>query len=359
LSGQGWGGAPPEPHHRPPTAEGDRPPGAPAKSLTPLRDGPPRRGIFTLAGRRAPGLYLVSWALSITGLVLFMLIGPMASSDTARLALVSIGAIVLTVGLATACGYQVLERGDRHPDAYRGPAPLLVFAAYFFALALVGVVVIVSGIADPDAPLGFFAIGSLQAVGYGVVVWLLVIRTGALTWSQMGWPSWRGRALQPTLRGIGAAVAVMIPTTFVLLIVGGLIGTLLGVEAPEVLPTPDTTSGALLVAATAAVIIPIGEELFFRGFALTAWLRDLGPRTALIRSSVFFALIHIVNITTSSFSEGLGQAVLQTTVILPVGFVLGWLFLRHGMAGAIGGHVTYNSLLLLLALLVSYLPEPT
>ena len=59
-----------------------------------------------------------------------------------------------------------------------------------------------------------------------------------------------------------------------------------------------------------------------------------------------------------SFAEGAGQAILQTAVILPVAFVLGWLFLRHGMAGAIGGHVTYNGLLFSLALLAATLPEP-
>ncbi len=91
---------------------------------------------------------------------------------------------------------------------------------------------------------------------------------------------------------------------------------------------------------------------------LTAWLRDLGERSALIRSSVFFALVHIANITTSDFREGLGQVVLTTVVILPVGYVLGRLFLRHGMAGAIAGHVTYNSLLLTLALIASRIPEP-
>jgi hypothetical protein len=45
-------------------------------------------------------------------------------------------------------------------------------------------------------------------------------------------------------------------------------------------------------------------------------------------------------------------------VLLPVAFVLGWLFLRYGMAGAISGHITYNSLLLLLAYLASKIPDP-
>jgi len=143
-----------------------------------------------------------------------------------------------------------------------------------------------------------------------------------------------------------------------LLILGGIVGLLLGVEAPQVLPPSESASDGLFVVLAAALVIPIGEELFFRGFALTAWLRDLGPRAALVRSSLLFALVHIANIGGVGFVEGLSQAVLLFVVLLPVAFVLGWLFLRHGMAAAISGHVTYNSLLLLLAYLASKLPAP-
>jgi len=136
------------------------------------------------------------------------------------------------------------------------------------------------------------------------------------------------------------------------------VGLLLGVDAPSVLPLSATLLDGIFVTLAAAVIIPIGEELFFRGFALTAWMRDLGPRAALIRTSLFFALVHTANIGGVGFVEGLSQAVLQIVVLLPVAFVLGWLFLRYGMVGAISGHITYNSLLLLLAYLASKIPDP-
>jgi len=296
--------------------------------------------------------------LSLSGLVLLLLVGPLASAEEARVVLISLGAVVLSLGLATACGYQVLERRDRPLGRYRGPAPLLVFLTYLTTFIVIGVLAVWAGLADRDDSLGFLAIGVLQAVGYGVFVWLFVVRTGALGWRQMGWPTWGSGSPREVMRGIGLAAAVMLPTTFVLVILGGVLAVLLGVEAPSVLPTPASSAEALAIGLAAAIIIPIGEELFFRGFVLTAWLRDLGPRSALIRSSVFFALIHIVNITSDSVGEGAAQALLQTAVILPVGFVLGWLFIRRGMAGAIGGHVTYNSLLLFLTLLASYLPEP-
>ncbi len=154
------------------------------------------------------------------------------------------------------------------------------------------------------------------------------------------------------------AALVMLPVTFGLLILGGIVGLLLGVDAPQVLPLSEGASDGLFVVLAAALIVPIGEELFFRGFALTAWMRDLGERNALVITSLFFALVHILNISDAPLAEMLGQVVMTVVVILPVGFVFGWLFLRHGMAAAIGGHVTYNSLLLLLAYLASKLPAP-
>ena len=100
----------------------------------------------------------------------------------------------------------------------------------------------------------------------------------------------------------------------------------------------------------AAIIGPVAEELFFRGFALTAWRRDLGDRAALLRATAFFAIVHVLPITGDAASV-IGQAVLLLVVLTPVGYVFGWLFLRYGMVGAISGHISYNSILLLLAFL--------
>jgi membrane protease YdiL (CAAX protease family) len=319
---------------------------------------PPGAGVFSLEGRKAPGLYLAAWIITVGGLLLYFVIGPFASDSTARLLLLLAGAAVVTLGLAVACGYQVLERRDRDPRRYRGPSPLLVFGAYLFAISLVGFIVATVDAVDARDAFWFLVIALVQSVGYFVVIAALVVRARALSWTEMGWPTWRGPG-QGVLRAIGSAVGVMLPVTFVALIVGSLLGALLGVEAPDILPVTETPADALMLFLAAALIVPIGEEVFFRGFVLTAWLRDLGERTALIRSSVFFALIHVVNISADSFVEGASQALLQTAVILPVGFVLGWLFLRYGLLAAIAGHVTYNGLLLFLAALASGLPQPT
>jgi membrane protease YdiL (CAAX protease family) len=359
LTGPGPDGRPPAPD------TGSAPPGQPDGFLAPDGSegptdpsGPPGGGIFTLEGRRAPGLYLAAWVLTIGGLVVTFVIGPMASSDTARNLLIVVGAVVVTLGFATAAGSQVLERRARPPERYRGPSPLLAFAAYFFAMSLVGLLLIIGFGVDPEDPSAFFLVGCLQAAGYALVVWLFAVRSGALSWRGMGWPARTRAALGRALRGVLSGMALMVPTTLALVILGGIVGLIVGVDAPRVLPLSSTALDGLFVVLTAAFIVPIGEELFFRGFALTAWARDLGERTALIRSAVFFAVVHIANITSTSLAEGLGQVVLTLVVILPIGFALGWLFLRRGMAGAIGGHVTYNSLLLILAFLASKIPDP-
>jgi membrane protease YdiL (CAAX protease family) len=142
----------------------------------------------------------------------------------------------------------------------------------------------------------------------------------------------------------------MLPATFGVLIWGGLIALLLRVTAPETLPEATDSTEALALVLAAAIVAPIGEEAFFRGFALTAWWRDLGPRSALIRSALLFAIVHILNIQVApdQAGTGLAQAFLSFVVILPLGFVLGWLFQQRGMVAAITGHVTYNGILLVL-----------
>ena len=331
---------------------------APESGPPPDPDGPPGGGIFTLEGRRAPGLYLIAWILTVGGLAVTFVLGPMASDSRWGAILIFAGAVTVTVGLAAGAGSQVLERASRDPERYRGPAPLLVFATYFMALSALGLIVISLIGVDPDQPYGFFANAAIQTLGYILVVWLFAVRTGALSWPAMGWPTWLGGDPHDVLRAIGIGALAMLPFTLLMLIIGTIVGLLLGVEAPRQFPLSETPVDGAFIALSAGLIVPIGEEVFFRGFALSAWMRDLGPRAALIRSSLFFALLHLVPLFSADFSEGVRQAVMVIAVILPVGFIFGWLFIRFGLMASIAAHVTYNSLLLALALLASRLPEP-
>jgi membrane protease YdiL (CAAX protease family) len=307
-----------------------------------------------LEGRSAPGLYLVAWLLSVGGVaLLFVVAGAPPSPGIGLLAAAALLAICL--GLAAATGYQIVARADRHPSLYRGPSPLIVLGIVLCASALVaGPISLVYPLTSTQ-PIPFLITLLISNLVFLAAIWLFAVRSGALTWRDMGWPAGPPTPLPGPRASVVQAVivsaAVMVPATFAVSLVAGVVATILDVEAPEVLPDMTSSSETLIVAIAAAVVAPIGEEAFFRGFALTAWLRDLGPRAALIRSALLFGFVHIANITATSFGQGLAQALLQFTAIVPLGLLLGWLFLRYGMAGAIVGHMTYNGLLLVLLLL--------
>lgn len=331
----------------PPPSDEDAP-RSPSQRRVEASAGPPGSRIFSLDGRPAPALYLLSWLLSVGGLAM-LFVTTQAAPSLARTILVfaSIAAVVL--GLSAGAGYQVVVRRDRDATRYRGPAPLLVFGVVLALSALVSG--LLGGVVDAQAPAGFL-LGLLVVFAcYLGGVWLFAVRTGALAWPDMGWPVAGPERLHRVLQGIGAGTLVMIPVTFLMLVVAGLVASVLGVQAPQVVPSTSTSAEALAVALAAALVAPVGEELFFRGFALTAWVRDLPERAALLRSAAFFAVVHIANINAATFREGASQALLQIVVILPIGVVLGWLFLRRGIMAAIAGHVTYNGVLLGLLLI--------
>jgi membrane protease YdiL (CAAX protease family) len=294
--------------------------------------------------------------LSVGGVILIM-IATLAASDAGRVLLAVVGAAVLGLGLSASAGYQLVARSERERTRYRGPSPLIVFGVVLSISTVASATLLGTGMLDAAAPFGFLAGLLIVAGAYVFSVWLFAVRSGALSWRAMGWPAARPGRLRGVLRDAGVAIAVMLPATFGVIVLGGIIGALLGVEAPEVLPVPATSTEALAIAVAAALVAPVGEELFFRGFALTAWLRDLGPGPAVVRSAVFFAVVHVVNISAATFREGAAQALLQVAVILPLGLLLGVLFIRRGIVAAIAGHITYNGLLLVLLALSAYLPE--
>jgi len=307
--------------------------------------GPPGIGVFSL-DRPASGLYLVAWLLTGLGLAI-VFVGVIATTAGGLLALA--GLLTATIGLAAACGYQVVSRRvTRPPTAYRGPSPLLGFSAAAILSSCLAVVLGLAGLLDIESGAGFLFGLVAVAAGYVVVIVLFVIRTGALSWSQMGWPAGPGRVG----RFVGDAafgLIVTVPVVVPVLVGAGILATILDVQPTGRLPSVEGGVATLLVVLGAAIVAPIAEEVFFRGFALTAWQRDLGPRPALIRSAIFFAFVHIANVSGVTFGDAAREAILQVAVIVPLGFVLGWVYQRHGIGASIAGHVGYNGTLLVLA----------
>lgn len=314
--------------------------------------GPPGSGTFSLDNRPTPALYLAAWVLSGLG-VAMLFVASLAQSPGQGLLLVG-GLALLLVGLIAAAGYQLVARRSRPAHAYRGPSPLVLFGIFFGLVNVASIPLFIAGLEGVNEP-GPFLLGVIiQTVAYILPIWLFVVRPGAHSWHELGLPD---RAeLRRSLGDAAFAVGLMLPVTLLALIGGGLVAQLLDARPPTVVPTPEDIGEIAAVMLAAALLAPIGEELFFRGLALTAWLRDLGPRAALVRSSVFFSLIHILNIRSTTFDEGLREAAVILSVILPLGFVLGWLYLRRGLIAPIVAHVTYNGILVLLLIIATQLP---
>ncbi|MEA2622559.1 MAG: protease family protein [Chloroflexota bacterium] len=318
--------------------------------------GPPGGSIFSLEGRPAAGLYLVAWLLLLAGFaILFMTL--LASAEGIQPAraiqpiLGIIGTAALGLGFSAAAGYQIVARGaTRPPERYRGPSPAICFGVVLMVGVLVSVVLAQIGFSPgEDRGPGFTANLLSVAAAYWFVVWLFVVRSGALTWRDMGWPS--RQRLTNALGAIGFGITVAVPSLVAISVLATVVSMLLGgTDAPNVVPAPRTGADMVLIAVSTVLVAPFGEELFFRGFALAAWLRDLGPRSAIIRSAVFFGLVHILNISSVDFGTGAKQAILVLVQILPLGLLLGWLFVRRGILASIAAHATYNGLILLIVL---------
>ena len=272
-----------------------------------------------------------------------LLVSVLASGSGASPWVFLAGLAVLGMGLLAAGGSQAIERGRREDLAYRGPSPVLALTAVM-ALTLLAIIVVLAPLSalglDARSPAATTISLALTTVMYVAVVRLLVVGPGALSWSDMGLRLPMGAASRDLL--IGAVLAV--PVLVVTLILGGVLSRFLQ-PAPGALPAAGDAFGLIANLVSAAVLAPIGEELFFRGFATTAWARAAGTRTAIVRGALLFAIAHVVTLFDASFATGAQHALFSFLALLPVSLTLGWLFLsRRSLYAAIGLHAAFNAL---------------
>lgn len=317
---------------------------------------PPSLFSLTIEGRRAPGLFVVGWLATLAGAGL--LVVGFGSSGLAATVFTIAGLVALAVGLTALAGSQGIEaRGvgelraadDRSGSGcpsgsrgYAGPSPILVFAAAVpVALVLsIALVPVLRGLGvDPNSPAGAF--GALLATGaaYLGLLHLVVVGTGALSWAEMGVRRPRGLARE-LLYGAVLAVPVLYGSGILAL----LLGSVFAIPEPPLPPAADPLGRALNLV-SGALLAPVVEEVFFRGFVTTAWLRRYGATAAIVRGALFFAFAHVLTVGGESFTEGLERAAFAFVVRIPIALLLGWLFVRRGsLAAAIGCHATFNGL---------------
>ena len=134
------------------------------------------------------------------------------------------------------------------------------------------------------------ALFSLQCAIFVSSLYLVAVRGRGVSWSELGLrrpnAPWRFRAVVATMAAFPLVGLVNG-------IVAGLIGRV--PENPQleiIAPTVVSGAGAFGMLLTLAVVVPIAEELLFRGL-LYAWLRErIGLRPAMLISALAFSLLH-------------------------------------------------------------------
>ena len=186
--------------------------------------------------------------------------------------------------------------------------------------------------------LALYAIHPLALLG---AVWILLIRSGRYTWRDLGVvPSTAGWMRTGMFVGIG-----MVPMVYVIVFI---VHQFVGGSAPQGAQIELPKSNNLLFWLNFAtlflyigILIPIAEELFFRGVVF-GWLRsrfDFWP--ANLATALAFGLIHL-------------QSIEVSIALTAGGLALGWLYEKSGsLLPAILAHQAFNTAGLLLLLFAS------
>jgi len=334
----------------PATPAGDERVGEPLAPDAPADESPrpprPGAGIFTIEGRAAPGLFVVGWLITILGAGV-LAIGFAGQRGVASTLLVLAALVLLSLGLIAVSGAQAIERRARDAP-YAGPSPVLLFAASVavssFLASLVALVARIAGFDPGGLGVTIVVLAVIQAT-YLALTRLLVVGTGALSWTEIGF-----RPIgTPAFAELATGVLYALPVIIVTAVVAWLATLVLPVVPESPLPPTGTPIGLVLNLLGGAVLVPIGEETLFRGVATTAWLRRYGAGRAIVQGALFFAIVHVLQVGGSSPAQAVALAAVAFVTRIPVGLALGWLFVnRRSIWASIGLHAAFNGILLIL-----------
>jgi membrane protease YdiL (CAAX protease family) len=346
---------------------------------------PPRR-ITSTRGRAAPRLYAAGWLLTVAGIVglvatLLAISGSSNGIGLIGFLALEVSADALSAGFIAAALAQGRQRVADGWQDYSGPSPFLLIGAWValsiaLSLALDGLLELLS-ITVADSLLTLAAVALNLAI-YAALVHTTVIRSGALTWTDMARPdklaphpsdqsfSWStfqwtrtaarrgpGALMSDVAVGLGLGVPIMVGTLFYT----GVLALVLGLRDVEVPPGPVPTHlpgwDLWIILLAAGVVAPIGEEIFFRGFATNAWGRSLARNSAIWVAAITFASVHLINLvgqySLDELDVLLRLAVLAVAARIPVAWALSWIYTRrHSIYSSMALHAAYNGCLVLL-----------
>jgi membrane protease YdiL (CAAX protease family) len=142
-------------------------------------------------------------------------------------------------------------------------------------------------------------------------------------WADIGWG---------VLIGVGSIITIGI----VISAVAALFGTEPGSNTEAILDSTGSDIGRYILVVFASFGAPLVEELYFRGLALRAFERRLGPALGIVLSTLVFAVLHVQ-------SGSAGETVSLIAGIFVLGAVLAaavrW---RGTLVVSITAHLTLN-----------------
>jgi membrane protease YdiL (CAAX protease family) len=221
--------------------------------------------------------------------------------------LLALGGGVLLLGVVGVLGIYRLQ-GPPTPIPIHSPAALDIFATTLFYLTIL------------------------------VGVWLLVVRRFNAAWSALG-------LRVPLLSDVGYAALplVAIAGGCTLLIAGlrwGLATKGLAMNAEVITPVPGVASSLFVPSVLGSVLlIPVAEEVLFRGILYQALRQRVGVAIAALVSAVGFAALHAQPSPSAAI------------VFLPMGILFAAAFERtRSLYPSMLLHATYNGVIVLLGL---------
>ncbi|MGZ8481334.1 MAG: CPBP family intramembrane glutamic endopeptidase [Candidatus Limnocylindria bacterium] len=292
--------------------------------------------MLTIVGFALGASAFVTGELASTGIV-----RPEARSILVTLGIV--GGAMLFGGLVYTLVRQLYRRRVLPADRYRGPSIVLLLA---FAILLATVATlpftgdvnaILLGDGEPTLAGAIVLITSTQAALL-LVTWAFVLRPRAVAFAEPLLGNGLPRAL---LVGAGWGVVAWFVASVVTYVIV-LLFERLGLQPDQ--QAVERVLGYLepwLIVVAVVILAPIAEEVFFRGVAFNAWLRERGRRFAYIGSAALFAAIH--------------ASLVSLVPIFLLGLALAWVYRRTGsLLAPIAMHATFNAISIGIALLARY-----
>lgn len=309
------------------------------------------------AGRRPHrGLYVASLALIVAGVTAglalvganpHLLAGDDAPlDDPARLVTVLtwlvLAGVAVLLGLVMNAVRSVVVRETLPARRYRGPSIvvlllLAIIAANMAAVSVAGDLAALMGAGDLSR-VGTLLSLTVTHLGLLGSVLLFIVVPRALD----------GLSVLPARglwRSVALGLALAVPAWIGAQLVGAVVLRLLELIGlrPETGIAEVALSRADPVALVVALVLvaPVVEELFFRGVAFNAWLREYGRKRALYGSAILFGLIH--------------GSIFLVVPIVALGIMLGLLYqATRSLPAAIALHAGFNGITVTLALLVRF-----